>query len=74
MHFYRPKVDMQQTHKLSADSLRALQAWFDSGDAPAVGPLLRASKKGGELAGMGMTERAITRRVRLLGGKKAWTA
>jgi integrase len=36
-------------------------------DAPAIGPLLRASRKGGELTGAGMSERAITERVRYLG-------
>ena len=47
MRFYRPKVDKEQTHKLSADTLRALHAWFDSGDAPEAGPLLPGSRKGG---------------------------
>lgn len=67
MTFYRPKVDRVQTHKLSADTLRALQAYFDSGDAPAAGPLLRNSRKGGQLTTAGMNERAITKRVRALG-------
>jgi len=67
MRFYRPKVDKVQTHKLTADTLRALQVWFDSGDAPASGPLLRASRKDGELADAGMTEWSISQRVRVLG-------
>jgi integrase len=67
MHFYRPKVDKTQTHKLSGDTQRALQAWFESGDAPAVGPLLRASRKNGELTEAGMTEWSISQRVRTLG-------
>ncbi len=67
MRFYRPKVDKEQTHKLSADTLRALHAWFDSGDAPEAGPLLRGSRKGGTLAAPGMSERCITNRVRVLG-------
>lgn len=67
MRFYRPKVDKTQTHKLSADTLRALHAWFDNGDAPAAGPLLRGSRKGGELSEPGMSERCITNRVRVLG-------
>jgi integrase len=67
MHFYRPKVDKTQTHKLTADTARALQAWFDSGDAPAVGPLLRSSRKNGELTKAGMSVQAITARVRYLG-------
>jgi integrase len=65
MRFYRPKVDKTQTHKLSGDTQRALQAWFESGDAPAVGPLLRASRKNGELTEAGMTEWSISQRVRL---------
>lgn len=69
MLFYRPKVDLEQTHKLSTDTLRALQAWFDSGDALAMGPLLRGSRKGGKLTGSGMTETSITERVRTLGQK-----
>lgn len=69
MTFYRPKVDLTQTHKLSADTLRALRAWFDSGDAPimATDPLLRNSRKGGELTTAGMKERAVTARVKALG-------
>jgi integrase len=67
MRFYRPKVDKEQTHKLSADTARALAAWFDSGEAPAVGPLLRGSRKGGTLTSAGMSENAISARVRMLG-------
>jgi integrase len=67
MRFYRPKVDKTQTHKLTADTLRALQAWFASGDAPATGPLLRGSRKDGELADAGMSEWSISQRVRVLG-------
>ena len=66
LRFYRPKVDIEQTHDLSADSKHALAAWFGH-DAPAVGPLLRASRKGGALTRAGMTERAITKRVHDLG-------
>jgi integrase len=67
MCFYRPKVDKVQTHKLTADTQRAIQAWFDSGDAPVIGPLLRGSRKGGVLTDAGMSARAITDRVRALG-------
>lgn len=69
LRFLRPKVDKVQTHKLSADTLRALRAWLDSGDAPlmAGAPLLRASRKGGHLTGAGMTEHSISHRVRTLG-------
>ncbi len=69
LRFYRPKVDKEQTHKLTADTLRAARAWFDGGDVPlaADSPVLRASRKGGALLGAGMTERALTDRVRVLG-------
>ncbi len=67
LRFYRPKVDKTQTHKLTRDALRALRAYVDAGDAPAMGPLLRASRKGGALTNAGMTARAITGRVRDLG-------
>jgi integrase len=67
LRFYRPKVDKQQTHKLSSDTLRAAYAWFYSGEAPKTGPLLRGSRKGGALTEAGMTDRAITDRVRVLG-------
>lgn len=67
LRFYRPKVDKLQTHKLSADTLRAARAWFDSGDAPAAGHVLRASRKGGALTDQGMTAHAISQRVRALG-------
>lgn len=67
MTFYRPKVDKRQTHKLTSDTLIALRAWIDSGDAPALGRVLRGSRKGGALTHAGMSERAITARVRELG-------
>lgn len=67
MIFERPKVNKVQTHKLTANTLRAAKAWFDSGDAPAMGKLLRGSRKGGKLTEAGMSERAITQRVADLG-------
>ena len=69
LHFYRPKVDKEQTHKLTADTLRAAYKWFMFGDAPPVAGkrLLRSSQKGGRLTSAGMSERAITKRVRALG-------
>jgi len=60
-------------HGLRCGEVAAL-AWFLSGDAPAAGPLLRASQGRGagrdhwkDLGAAGMTERAITKRVRALG-------
>ncbi len=65
--FFRPKVDKRQTHRLTEDALRAVQRWINFGHAPSDGPLLRASRKGGHLGKPGMSERAITARVRTLG-------
>ncbi len=67
LRFFRPKVNKVQTHRLTANTHRAAAAYFESSDAPPGGPLLRASLKNGRLGKAGMTERAITRRVRLLG-------
>ncbi len=67
MRFYRPKVDKEQTHRFTRDALAALRAYVEAGDAPALGPLLRGSRKGGELAAAGMSEQAIKARVRELG-------
>jgi integrase len=46
LRFYRPKVDKEQTHKLTADTLRAARAWFDNGDVPLAAdlPVLRAAR------------------------------
>jgi integrase len=66
--FFRPKVGKRQTLELKTNDLRrAFQAWFNSGDAPAEGKLLRASERGGGLGANGMKERAITQRVEYLG-------
>ena len=65
--FYRSKVDKTQTHKLTPDTARALRRYFDAGDAPAVGALLRASAGPGRLTHAGMTARRLSERVRTLG-------
>ena len=51
--------------------MRAGRAWVDAGDVPAFedAPLLRASRKGGELEAAGITERSISVRVRTLGAR-----
>lgn len=69
LRFYRPKVDKVQTHKLTADTLRAAVAYFehDIKGASPLNPLLLASVKGGSLTDRPMSERAITKRVRYLG-------
>lgn len=67
VNFYRPKVDKVQNNKLSAAALKALRAYFAAGDAPTLGQLLRSSRKGGKLDQVGMSETAISERVRTLG-------
>lgn len=67
VRFFRPKVGKTQTHRLTPDLRRALSAWVDAGDCPPFGPVLRGSRKGGALTAAGMTERAITERVKVLG-------
>lgn len=66
LRFYRPKVGKEQTHTLTAGTLRAARAYLDQ-DALAAGPLFRASRKDGTLDAPGLTARAINERVRVLG-------
>ena len=68
--FYRPKVNKQQIHTLTADARKAAAAYFKY-DAPAEGILWRKSNKGtgklsGQLSAISAT-RALTKRVELLG-------
>lgn len=72
--FDRPKVHKRQTHKMTCASRRALAAYLENDQPMLSGALLLATRKGGhrgegggKLAGVGMTERAITERVRYLG-------
>jgi integrase len=69
MTFYRAKVGKTQTHRLSKDTRAALNAWVRHGDIPLASnaPLLRGSKKNGQLSRTRMSERAITKRVQILG-------
>lgn len=67
VRFYRPKVGIDQTHRLTPDLRKAFAAWVESGDCPPFGPVLRGSRKGGKLTDAGMSERAITERVKVLG-------
>ena len=66
--FYREKVDKVQVMDLTitAELWTAVGAWF-AHDAPALGPVLRTSSKGGALGKPGMSKRAITARVAYLG-------
>ncbi len=67
--FYRQKVNKYQTMTLRGGTLAAVQAWFDSGDAPATGNLWRSSRKSktGELGASGWSVRAINARIGDLG-------
>lgn len=65
--FYRSKVGLTQTHRLSARTLAALLAYEAAGDMPPAGPLLRGSSKSGKLTKSGMSTRAINKRVQALG-------
>lgn len=67
LHFYRPKVGKTQIHRLSEDTLQIVRLYHACGDMPGQGPLLRRSHKDGSLGKSGLTERAITQRVRELG-------
>jgi integrase len=67
LRFFRPKVNKEQVHHLTRDTLSALSAYIDNGDAPVDGLLLRRSKKNEELGAAGMSSRAITGRVEFLG-------
>lgn len=72
--FYRPKVEIWQTHKLSKQALQAVKKYLDQDHPMLTGPLLLSTTKGGrkgsgggKLADVGMSERAITKRVEYLG-------
>ncbi len=47
--FYRPKVDLLQTHALTVDTLRAALIYINT-DAPTAGPLLPGSRKTRQLS------------------------
>lgn len=68
LRFYRPKVDKTQTHVLTPPVLEAARDYIAK-DAPALGILWRKSTKGNGLGSQGMSERAITKRVKYLGEK-----
>jgi integrase len=69
LRFFRPKVNKEQIHHLTKDTLKALKAYLDHADMPHNGLALRRSLRNEELGASGMTERAITARVGFLGEK-----
>ena len=75
LKFHRPKVNKTQTHRLTDRSAAAARAYLAT-NAPALGVIWRksASKRSGkkafdagELTTQGMSERAMTHRVKVLG-------
>jgi integrase len=66
LNFYREKVNLTQRHKLTHDTSAAVRAYLRA-DGPALGKLLRGSRKSGALTIQGMTVQAITARVKALG-------
>jgi integrase len=69
LRFFRPKVNKEQIHHLTKDTLNALKTYLDHGDMPRNGLALRRSLRNEELGATGMTDRAITARVGFLGEK-----
>lgn len=69
LDFYRPKVSERQRHSLAVNGLLGIVNRYLENDAQAEGPLLRASHKSGKLGKPGMSTRAITERVKRLGGE-----
>ncbi|MBT3390735.1 MAG: site-specific integrase [Chloroflexi bacterium] len=69
LRFYRSKVSKVQIHRLTGDTHTTARAYADFGDLPDSAPLLRRSKKNEKLGKAGMSERAITQRVKFLGEK-----
>jgi integrase len=67
LRLYRPKADKIQIHRLTRDTLSAAKAYVQAGDAPSIGPLLGAPRRGGRLDSAGWSTRKLSERVRVLG-------
>lgn len=67
IHVYRKKTDLHQDLRLEDSSFDALLAYLECDEAPAMGPLLRGSRKDGSLDGAGMSASNISKRVKDLG-------
>jgi integrase len=67
LRFFRPKVNKEQVHRLTEDTRAALRAYKTHGDMLAAGLILRRSKRNDKLGAAGMSERAISGRVCILG-------
>ncbi|HXF64630.1 MAG TPA: site-specific integrase, partial [Caldilineaceae bacterium] len=62
--FYRSKVDLVQTHRMTPDTLVAAEKWLAGINFPLEGPLIRAMLKGNKVSERGITVRAIAALVR----------
>ncbi len=67
LRFFRPKVNKEQVHRLTRETLQAVKDCQANGELLPGALLLRRSKKNEELGAAGMSQRAVTARVRLLG-------
>ncbi len=67
LRFYRPKVAKEQTHRLTPETLDALQAYAACGGFEPGKPLLRRILKNEQFGQRPMTTRGISLRVELLG-------
>lgn len=67
LRFFRPKVNKEQAHRLTRDTRSAVADCLNYNELLPGALLLRRSKKNEELDAPGMSQRAITARVRLLG-------
>jgi len=65
--FYRPKVSKVQKHRLSDDTVHAIDLCRLHGEIEPGTPLLRQSLRNKQLSANGMSERGITHRVKVLG-------
>ena len=66
LRFFRRSLGQLHVQRLTFDAMKAALAYVYL-DAPALGDLLRASLKDGNLQHVGMTARGVTGRVRTLG-------
>ncbi len=71
MRFYRPKTQEWSIHKLTEDTADVLQHYLErqhiTDTIDDETPLLKASRKSGQLLDGGMSTRAINQRVRVIG-------
>ncbi len=67
MTFYRPKVDRTQVHRLTPDTAAAARRYLAERPSGAGAGLWLASDRRGRLSARGMSARALSKRVTLLG-------